>query len=135
MFDVLADHRNNLLIQMCRVELQVGLSISFTSDFFVIGLLHLLLYFLYCHHLKSIYIYIRGGTVHRCHGSVCTSVRGSRFDTISVQQEKKEIYYARFLFIYFEQTVVQIKKKNPPRCENTKYYYIVIYIQSVLFSL
>ncbi len=45
MFDVLADHRKNLLIQMCRVELQVGLSISFTSDFFVIGLLHLLLYF------------------------------------------------------------------------------------------
>ncbi len=54
-----------------------------------------------------IYIYIRGGTVHRCHGSVRTSVRGSRFDTISVQQEKK-IYYARFLFIYYEQTVVQI---------------------------
>ncbi len=26
----------------------------------------------------------RGGTVHRCHGSVRTSVRGSRFDTISV---------------------------------------------------
>ncbi len=32
MFDVLADHRKNLLIQMCRVELHVGLSIS---DFFV----------------------------------------------------------------------------------------------------
>ncbi len=33
-----------------------------------------------------------------------------RFDTISVQQGKKEIYYATiyFLFIYFEQTVVQI---------------------------
>ncbi len=27
MFDVLADHKKNLLIQMCRVELQVGLSI------------------------------------------------------------------------------------------------------------
>ncbi len=25
--------------------------------------------------------------------------------------KNKEIYYARFLFIYFEQTVVQIKKK------------------------
>ncbi len=50
----------------------------------------------------------RGGTVHRCHGSVRTSVQGSRFDTISVQHEKKKIYYARFLFIYFEQTVVQI---------------------------
>ncbi len=36
-----------------------------------------------------IYIYIRGGTVHRCHSSVRTSVRGSRFDTISVQHEKK----------------------------------------------
>ncbi len=35
---------------------------------------------------------------------------GSRFDMISVQQGKEEIYYARFLFIYFEQTVVQIKK-------------------------
>ncbi len=58
---------------------------------------------------------------------------GSRFVTISVQQGKKEIYYARFLFIYFEQTVVQIKKKI--HLENTKYYYIVIYIQSVLFSL
>ncbi len=56
----------------------------------------------------------RGGTVHRCHGSVCTLVRGSRFDTILVQQEKK-IYNARFLFIYFEETVVQItiyKKHN-----------------------
>ncbi len=41
----------------------------------------------YCYY---IYIYIRGGTVHRCHGSVRTSVRGSRFDTISVQQEKKK---------------------------------------------
>ncbi len=38
-----------------------------------------------------IYIYFRGGMVHRCHGSVRTSVRESRFDTISVQYEKKEI--------------------------------------------
>ncbi len=52
------------------------------------------------------YIYIIG--VHRCHGSVRTSVRGSRFDTISVQQGKKVIYYAQFLLIYFEQTLVQI---------------------------
>ncbi len=52
----------------------------------------------------QILMYIRGGTVHRCHGSVRTSVRGSRFYTISVQQEKKKIYYARFLFIYFEQS-------------------------------
>ncbi len=35
---------------------------------------------------------------------------GSRFDTISVRQGEKEIYYARFLFLYFEQTVEQIKK-------------------------
>ncbi len=35
-------------------------------------------------------IYIRGGTVHKSHGSVCTSVRGSRFDTISLQQEKNK---------------------------------------------
>ncbi len=41
--------------------------------------------------------------------------------------EKKQIYYTRFLFIYFEQTVVQITI-FPPRCEYTKYYYIVIYI-------
>ncbi len=65
----------------------------------------------------------RGGTVHRCHGSVRTSVQGSRFDAISVQHEKKEIYVL-FLFIYFEQTVVQIKK-NPSRCENTTYYYML----------
>ncbi len=43
---------------------------------------------------------------------------------------KKEIYYALFLLIL--KTVVQIKK-NPSRCENTTYYY-VIYIKSVLFS-
>ncbi len=42
------------------------------------------------------------------HGSIRTSVWGSRFATISVQQKKKEIYYARVLFIYFEQAVVQI---------------------------
>ncbi len=53
-------------------------------------------------------IYIRGGMVNRCHGSIRTSVWGSRFATISVQQKKKEIYYARVLFIYFEQAVVQI---------------------------
>ncbi len=35
-------------------------------------------------------ICVRGGTVHRCHGSVRTSVRGPRFDMISVQQEKKK---------------------------------------------
>ncbi len=50
-----------------------------------------------------IYIYIRGGTVHKCHSSVRTSVRGSRFNTILVQHSVQ--------FIYFEQTVVQIKKE------------------------
>ncbi len=46
-----------------------------------------------------IYIYIyRGGTVHRCHGSVRTaSIQG-----------KKLIYYVQFLFMYFEQTLEQI---------------------------
>ncbi len=43
-----------------------------------------------------------------------------RFDTISVQQGTKDIYYARFLLIYFEQSSANIKK-NPPRCENTNY--------------
>ncbi len=38
--------------------------------------------------LHTVDLTYRGGTVHRCHGSVCTSVWGSRFDTISVQQEK-----------------------------------------------
>ncbi len=76
----------------------------------------------------------RGGTVHRCHGSVCTLVQGSRFDTISVQHwEKNFIYYARFLLINFEQTVF-----FPPICENSKFDYImsiILFIKSVLFSL
>ncbi len=41
----------------------------------------------------------RGGMVHRCHGSLRTSVRGSRFDTISVQQEKKFTMLGFFSFI------------------------------------
>ncbi len=47
--------------------------------------------YIYIHtYIHTVYtVYIRGGTVHRCHGSVRTSVRGSRFDTISVQHEKK----------------------------------------------
>ncbi len=59
-----------------------------------------------------IYIYIRGGTLHRCHGSVRTSVRGSRFDTISVQHEKKRNLLCSVSFHLFEQTVVQIKRKS-----------------------
>ncbi len=38
-------------------------------------------------------------SIDRCHCLVRTSVRGSWFDTIAVQ--KKEIYFARFLFIFF----------------------------------
>ncbi len=41
-------------------------------------------------YIYNIILYIRGGTVHRCHGSVRTSVRESRFDSISVQQEQKK---------------------------------------------
>ncbi len=39
------------------------------------------------------------GMVHRCHGSVRTSVRGSRFDKISVQQKKKSTMLGFFSFI------------------------------------
>ncbi len=58
----------------------------------------------------TLYINNRGGTVHRCHGSVRTSVQGSRFDTISVQQGKKKKSTMLGFFIYFEQTVN--KKKS-----------------------
>ncbi len=51
--------------------------------------------------------------------------RGSRFDNDFVQQEKKEIYYARFLFIYFEQTVVQITIVSHLDVKITKYYYML----------
>ncbi len=44
-------------------------------------------------------MHCRGGTVHRCHGSVRTSVRGPRFDTISVQHEKKKSMLGFFSFI------------------------------------
>ncbi len=43
-----------------------------------------------------------------------------RYDFVTTG--KKNIYYARFLFIYFEQTV---KKKIPSGCENTTYYYML----------
>ncbi len=73
----------------------------------------------------GLYIYIRGGTVHRCHGFVRTLGSGVtvQYD-FGTNMKKKEIYHDQFLFIYFEQTVVQIKK-NPSRCENTKYYYML----------
>ncbi len=40
-------------------------------------------------YFNQLIIYSRGGTVHRCHGSVRTSVRGSRLDMILLQQEQK----------------------------------------------
>ncbi len=73
--------------------------------------------------------------VHRCHGSVRTSVRGHGLIQFRYNMKKKEIYYAQFLFIYFEQTVVQIKKKFHL---DVKILHIITcyiqYIKSVLFS-
>ncbi len=56
-----------------------------------------------------IYIYIRGGTVHRCHGSVRTSVWGSRFDTISVKKQKK--YYVSFHFFWTDSSAKYFSTK------------------------
>ncbi len=47
--------------------------------------------------------------------------------------KKKEIYYARFILIYFEQTVVQIKK-NPSRCENTMFSQIKADLYTVIIN-
>ncbi len=58
---------------------------------------------------------------------VCMYIRVARYTDVTVRyvlrynMKKKQIYCARFLFIYFEQTVVQNNKKIPSRCENTKY--------------
>ncbi len=46
---------------------------------------------------------------------------------------KKLIYYARFLFIYFEQTLEQKKIKNPLRWEYTKFEYIMLYIYIYIY--
>ncbi len=63
-------------------------------------------------------------------------MRCSRFDTILVQQGKKLIYYASFRFIYFEQTLVQIIYFFSPRCEYTKYDYVIyIYIYIYIYNL
>ncbi len=59
-----------------------------------------------------IYIYIRGGTVQRYHGSVRTSIRGSRFDTISVHQGKKINLLCSFSFHLFLTDSRANKKKN-----------------------
>ncbi len=82
-------------------------------------------------HTVYIYIYIRGGTVHRCHGSVSTSVRGSRFDTISVQQEKKKSTMLGFFSFILNRQLYKLLFFSTRR-ENTKYYYIVIYIKSAV---
>ncbi len=74
----------------------------------------------------------KNSTVHRCHGSVRTSVRGSRIDTISVQQGKKTNKSTMLLFCYFEQTVVQITIFIHG-CEYTKYYYIMLYIYIYIY--
>ncbi len=72
--------------------------------------------------------------VHRCHGSVRTSVRGSRFHTISVQQEKTNLLCC-FLFIYFEQTVVQITIFFHLDVKILLHCYIYIYIYIYIYNL
>ncbi len=57
-------------------------------------------------------MHTRGGTVHRCHGSVRTSVRGSRFDTISVQHEKKRNLLCSVSFHLFWTDSRANKKKS-----------------------
>ncbi len=58
-----------------------------------------------------------------------------RYD-FGTKRKKLQIYYARFLFIYFEQTVVQIIVLL--QSENTKYYiklvcFIYIYIYNLQY--
>ncbi len=65
--------------------------------------------------------YINGGTVHRCHGSI-----RFRFNS-----GDKQIYYARFLFIYFEQTLEQIKKFHLDICTLCFIYIIYTYTQVI----
>ncbi len=50
----------------------------------------------------------------------------SRFGTYLVQQEKKSTMISFFSFILNRQKYKL--KKIPPRCENTKYCYIMLYI-------
>ena len=61
----------------------------------------------------SIYIYIRGVTVHKNHGSVRTSVLGSRFGTFSVQygdNAKPVVCLAHLLNQKF--LIIQTEKQN-----------------------
>ncbi len=73
-----------------------------------------------------IYIYILGVAWYTdvTFGTYLGSGVTVRYD-FGTTGKKKEIYYARFLFIYFEQTVVKITIFFPSRCENTKYYYML----------
>ncbi len=80
-----------------------------------------------------IYIYIRGGTAHRCLGSVRTSVRGSQFDTISVQQGKKNLLCSVSFHLFWTDSCTNYYF-FPPRCANTNYYYIIyIYIYIYIY--
>ncbi len=60
----------------------------------------------------SFYLSIKGGTVHRCHGSVRTSVQGSRFCTILVKKNKKNIL-GFFSFILYSITAGALGGKLP----------------------
>ncbi len=66
----------------------------------------------------------RGGTVHRWHGSVRTSVRGSRFGTFSVQQEKNN---KSTILGFFSSILSFILNRVVGYSSNTKYY-ITLYI-------
>ncbi len=77
-------------------------------------------YFSQCIHLwiSVMMVNIRGGTVHRCHGSVVTV----RYD-FSTWKKKKSTMLGFFSFILNRQYCKF--KKNPSRCENTTYYYML----------
>ncbi len=68
-------------------------------------------------------IYIRGGMVHRCHGSIRTLVWRSRFDTISVQQKKKRNLLCSCSFHLFWTGSSANYYFFPFRCKNTYYFY------------
>ncbi len=59
------------------------------------------------------YLSIKGGTVHRCHGSVCTSVQGSRFCTIS--KKKKILGFFSFILNSITAGVFVIRLHAPNR--------------------
>ncbi len=66
---------------------------------------YITLFFLFFFYIHT---YIRGGTVHRCHGSV----RGSRFDMISVQHEKKRNLLCSVSFHFWTDSSANLKKKS-----------------------